>query len=99
MWKKIKSQYDKSDYGNNELICEYIIPIKDKEITLVPMEENKNTTLNSSSNILHIGRQIINGPITINNSNNVILLGPDVVPDLSNFWNKLKFCYNILFKY
>ena len=63
------------------------------------MEKNENITLNSSSNILHIGRQIINGPITINDSNNVTLLGPDVVPDLSNFWNKLKFCYNILFEY
>ena len=99
MWRKVKSQYDSSDYGNSELICEYIIPFKDKEITLVPMEKNENITLNSSSNILHIGRQIINGPITINDSNNVTLLGPDVVPDLSNFWNKLKFCYNILFKY
>ena len=63
------------------------------------MEENKNITLNNSSNILHIGRQTITGPITVNDSNNVTLLGPDVVPDLSSFWNKLKFCYNILFKY
>ena len=99
MWRKVKSQYDRSDYGNYELICKYIIPLKGKEITRVPMEKNENITLNSSSNILHIGRQIINGPITINDSNNVTLLGPDVVPDLSNFWNKLKFCYNILFKY
>ena len=99
MWRKVKSQYDSSDYGNYELICKYIIPIKDKEITRVPMEKNENITLNSSSNILHIGRQIIDGPITINDSNNVTLLGPDVVPNLSNFWNKLKFCYNILFKY
>ena len=99
MWRKVKSQYDSSDYGNSELICKYIIPFKDIEITLIPMEGNKNITLNNSSNILHIGRQTINGPITINDSNNVTLLGPDVVPDLSNFWNKLKFCYNILFKY
>ena len=62
-------------------------------------EENKNITLNNSSNILHIGRQTISGPITVNDSNNVTLLGPGVVPNLSNFWNKLKFCYNILFKY
>ena len=74
MWRKVKSQYDSSDYGNSELICKYIIPFKDKKITLVPMEKNENITLNSSSNILHIGRQIINGTITINESNNVTVI-------------------------
>ena len=41
MWRKVKSQYDSSDYGNYEIICKYIIPLKGKEITRVPMEKMK----------------------------------------------------------
>lgn len=95
-----------------EILCKYIIPLYGKELEY--KDVNVTNDVNGSSNILFMGREecVSN---TVSNCKDIVIFGNssyntisdtygitvvgNIVPDLSSFWKRLKFCWDILFRY
>ena len=95
-----------------EILCKYIIPLYGKELEY--KDVNVTNKVTGSSNILFMGRepgcynQVSNCKDVVifgNSYNNIITdtygitIKGNIVPDLSSFWKRLKFCWDILFRY
>ena len=95
-----------------EILCKYIIPLYGKKLEY--KDVNVTNKVNGSYNILFMGRESgyynqvsdskdvaifgnsYNNVIT--NTHDITMVG-NIVPDLSSFWKRLKFCWDILFRY
>lgn len=85
------------DVPAKEILCKYIIPLKGKKVEYKDIDKVHNS-IENTFNILHIGSSegCWN---TIKNSHDILLLDNEIVPDLSTFWKRIKFCSKLLFKY
>ena len=81
----------------NEVRCQFIIPFKGETLKIVDIDEKINNITNTK-NVFSIGEDRMSN-CTITNSSNLIFLSGGLAPNLSTFWNKVKFCWFILRKY
>lgn len=94
---ELKNKPDVKDVPAKEILCKYIIPLKGQNVRYRDMDK-ENNSIENTFNILHIGSSegCWN---TIKNSHDILLLDNEIVPDLSTFWKRVKFCSKLLFKY
>lgn len=85
------------DVPAKEILCKYIIPLKGEKVEYKDIDKVHNS-IENTFNILHIGSTEGRWNV-IKNSNDILLLDGDMVPDLSTFWKRIKFCCRLLFKY
>ena len=85
------------DVPAKEILCKYIIPLKGEKVEYRDMNK-ENNSIENTFNILYIGSTECRWN-AIKNSHDILLLDGDIVPDLSTFWKRIKFCCRLLFKY
>lgn len=94
---ELKNKPDVKDVPAKEILCKYIIPLKGQNVRYRDMNK-ENNSIENTFNILYIGSTECCWNV-IKNSHDILLLDGDIVPDLSTFWKRIKFCCRLLFKY
>ena len=94
---ELKNKPDVKHVPAKEILCKYIIPLKGQNVRYRDMNK-ENNSIENSFNILHIGSSETCWN-DIKQSHDILLLDGDIVPDLSTFWKRIKFCCRLLFKY